>query len=208
MSETWLKNGNASSNSSDTPSPPKKNPFVFSDSFPQPEPKIVSEEGKEITREYIDQYFQTTETGLAEELEKFDFKLGTRLSEHEHLEYICCHCGLVLKALDLVREHFVAYHQKRDVEIKVLKECVEYNNRVTTDISFLQETMKSNFNETMVLCQLENILQDLSKRVSILKNLQEKNLLPHLTRKKDEFIVKFSKKMATVQQMLAKINIK
>ena len=170
------------------------------------EEKEAGPSGQEITREYIEKCFETTETGLAEELNKYDFKLGTRPSDHGHRDYTCRHCGLVLKALNLARDHFIAYHQNRDAEIKVLKECVEYSNRVTNDIAFLEETMKGNFNETMVLCQLENILNNLRERVDILKNLQEKNLVPHLKRKRDEFIEKFSKKRTTVQQLLARIN--
>ena len=169
------------------------------------EPQII-QEGQELTREYIDKYFETTETGLAEELDKFDFKLGTRSSEHEHLEYTCCHCGLVLKALHLAREHFVAYHQERDAEIKILKECFEYSKKVSNDVSFIQETMMAKFNETMVQCQLENIFNELSKRVTLLKNMKEKNLLPHLEQKKDEYIERFSKKMTTVRHMLDTIN--
>ena len=172
---------------------------------PQSEPQIIQEE-QEITREYIDKYFETTESGLAEELDKFDFKLGTRSSEDKHLEYTCSHCGLVLKALHLAREHFVAYHQERDVEIKKLKECFEYSTRVSNDISFIQESMKAKYNETMVHCQLENIVNELGKRVTLLKNIQEKNLLPHLMRKRDEYIERFSKKMTIVRHMLDTVN--
>ena len=175
--------------------------FFFSVTLTKSEPQI-----QEITREYIDKCFETPESGLAEELDKFDFKLGTRSSEQQHLEYTCSHCGLVLKAVHLAREHFVAYHQKRDAEIQILKECHEYSTRVSNDISFIQETMKAKFNEKMVQCQLANIVNDLSKRLTLLKNMQAKNLLPHLERKKDEYIERFSMKLTTVQNMLDAIN--
>ena len=66
--------------------------------------------------------------------------------------------------------------------------------------------MKAKYNETMVHCQLENIVNELGKRVTLLKNIQEKNLLPHLMRKRDEYIERFSKKMTIVRHMLDIVN--
>ena len=160
------------------------------------------EKEEEDIYDYLETCFVTTESGLKEELEKIDFKLLPSSSKKKHNEYICCHCEARFKALNLAKSHFASYHRKNEEEIKILKESILYNDKVGKDITFLQESLQGDFNKMMVICQLETKVHDLERRVTILKNLKEKNLGFHHMQKRDYLIDMFTKKITKVKDFI------
>ena len=161
---------------------------------------------EEIDSEFLETCTETPESGLVEELAKVDFKLGTRASDRAHLEYICLHCGHVLKALTLAQRHFVKHHQKRDAEIKILQENIEYSVRVSKEISALKESLQGDYNKTMAICQLETLVKELHRRMSVLRTMIEKNLSPSCLTKRNELTARFSNEVKKVQHLIKMVN--
>ena len=161
------------------------------------------QEDEEDIYEYLETITVTTQTGLVEELEKIDFKLVPSASKKKHDEYVCCHCAIRLKALSDAKSHFISDHQRTEEEVKILKESILYNDAVGKEITFLQQSLQGDdFNKLMVLSQLETKVQDLERRVEVLKNLKEKNLAPHHMRKRDYLLDMFTKKITRVNNFI------
>ena len=161
---------------------------------------------EEVNSEFLETCTETPESGLVEELAKVDFKLGTRASDRAHLEYMCLHCGQVYKALALAQRHFVKHHQKRDDEIKILQENIEYSLRVSKEISSLKESLQGDYNKTMAICQLETHDKELKRRITVLRGMTEKNLAPSCLMKRNELTAKFSNEVKKVQHLIKMVN--
>ena len=160
------------------------------------------EEEEEDFADWLETCTVTSQSGLVEALEKIDFKLLPSLSKKKHDEYICCHCNTPFKALNLARSHFVSYHRNNEEEVKILKESILFSDKVGKEITNLQESLQGDCNKLMVICQLETKVQDLERRVTLLKNLKEKNLGPHHMRKRDFLIDIFVKNITKVNNFI------
>lgn len=62
----------------------------------QPSVKITTRKGSPA---FLDNWTETSETGLLESLEEIDFKIGGGNSKGQHQDYICCHCGVIVRAI-------------------------------------------------------------------------------------------------------------
>ena len=75
----------------------------------QPSVKITNR--KDIPA-FLDNWTETSETGLLESLQEIDFKIGGGNSKGQHQDYICCHCGVIVRAIAKAKgsQHNLSVH--------------------------------------------------------------------------------------------------
>ena len=83
----------------------------------QPSVKITNRKGSPA---FLDNWTETSESGLLESLEEVDFKIGGGNSKGQHQDYICCHCGLIVRAIAKAKG------SKQNLSVYVFKTFLEF----------------------------------------------------------------------------------
>ena len=134
-----------------------------------------------------DNWTETPESGLEEQLRDIDFKVGISVFGH-HKDYICCNCGVAIKALVHAKTHFIDKHQNSEKEKKTITEIMELKKAAVAEIQKLQVEIQKGGNRILVISQLKTIIENLREYTETLNNLENKNLPPNLMRKRMDII--------------------
>ena len=147
------------------------------------QPGVSTEHRSEKRTETTDILTETSESGLNEELDKIDFKLGISSSGH-HSDYICCHCGRSIKSLVQAKIHFVDNHQNSDAEKRCIVDIMKSKANALGEFEKLKDVINNGGNNVLAVNQLKTIVENLHMHKETLKQLKEKNLPPNLIRKR------------------------
>ena len=95
----------------------------------------------------------TVTSDLQVKLNAIDFRL-VPTPEGLHDNYICCHCGKIVKSVFRAESHFAQNHQKRDKEIKIMQEAMKYNSEAAENIANLKKRIDGGFSKPLVANEL------------------------------------------------------
>ena len=153
-----------------------------------------------------DNWTETSTTGLVEELKNLDFEIGKSTKKGVgHKEYICCNCGLIVKDIFSARNHYIQVHQNSDKEEKIIMEVIKYQKKAIEEVKSLEVDISGDCNKTLAIIELENINENLQERLVSLSQLNDKNLPPNLTRKRDHLTKSISALSAKLQAFIIKL---
>ena len=154
---------------------------------------------------FSDNWTETSETELIENLQSVDFKIDPKDTGGHHKNYVCCHCKVVVKALTKARQHFINNHQKCDEELQSIEEALKYKRTAADEVNKLQNNIQDGCNKEMAISQLESIITTLVQHSKKLKNLVVKNLPPNLLRKRDDLIRVMGETVRSIQLYISKL---
>ena len=112
-----------------------------------------------------DNFTETSESGLFEELDNIDFRLRVSSTGH-HKDYICCHCSRYVKSLIQAKLHFVENHQNSDAEKKTI---MKLKMTALDHFEKIKEVVEKGGNYILAMSQLRTIVDNLHTNEETLK---------------------------------------
>ena len=138
-----------------------------------------------------DNWTETPESVINLKLKDIDFTV-TRSMDNRHCTYICIHCGIVEKSLASAENHYIHSHQNSTKEMKIMENAIEYRRGAIESFQRIQIDIKNGCNQTLAICELSTIAENLRKQIETLEEFEKKNLSRNLVRKRNEMMKSIS----------------